>query len=189
MAFASGVPDGTCSSANASSLLNSAAPPGASRRVITIRRLALATAPVVLVGDVASKVAVQSALEPGAAVAIVDEFLQLRLGFNSGVAFGMLANTGDLVVWLTAVIGIALCIWLVRQFRSGASWSSMLPLGLIIGGAFGNVLDRVSDGVVTDFIDIGGGAMRWPSFNLADSAIAVGVLALIALGAKHPRTR
>ncbi|HJU31665.1 MAG TPA: signal peptidase II [Hyphomicrobiaceae bacterium] len=164
--------------------------PGASRRDMALGRLvALATAPVVLIADVASKGAAQSALEPGAAVAIVGNVLQLRLGFNSGVAFGMLANSGDLVVWLTALIGIALTVWLVRLFRSGAGWRRTLPLGLIIGGAFGNVLDRLPDGLVTDFIDTGLGAMRWPSFNIADSAIVVGVLALIVFGQEGPKAR
>lgn len=159
------------------------AAPGASRGALAFGRLAaLATAPVVLIADVASKAAAQSALEPGAAVAIIGNFLQLRLGFNSGVAFGMLANTGELVVWLTALIGIALTVWLVRLFRSGAGWRRTVPLGLIIGGAFGNVLDRLPDGLVTDFIDTGLGAMRWPSFNIADSAIVVGVLAVIVFG-------
>lgn len=153
------------------------------------RLAAIAAAPVVLIADVASKAAAQSALEPGAAVAIVGNVWQMRLGFNSGVAFGMLAKTGEVVLWLTALIGIALIVWLIRLFRAGAAWRRTVPIGLIIGGAFGNVLDRVPDGLVTDFIDIGLGATRWPSFNIADSAIVVGVLALIVLGQHDPNAR
>lgn len=145
--------------------------------------LPLLAAPLVLAADVASKAAARSALEPGDAVQIVGDFVRLRLGVNSGIAFGLLTDGGGVLVWLTALIGTALVAWLVASVRSGASWRRTLPLGLIIGGAFGNVVDRAPDGLVTDVIDIGLGALRWPAFNLADVAIVVGVLGLILLGA------
>ena len=144
--------------------------------------LALLVAPLVLAADLASKGVARSVLEPGNAVPILDDVVRLRLGFNSGIAFGLLTDAGGVLVWLTGLIGIALVGWLAASVRDSAGWRRTLPLGLIIGGAFGNVVDRLPDGVVTDFVDIGLGAARWPSFNLADSAIVVGILGLIVLG-------
>jgi len=146
--------------------------------------LPLLAAPLVLVVDVASKAAIRAALEPGVALAIADGIVRLRLGFNSGVAFGLLTDAGGALVWLTGLIAVALVAWLVASVRDGAGWRRTLPLGLIIGGAFGNVLDRAPDRLVTDFIDVGLGAARWPAFNLADSAIVVGVMGLIVLGSR-----
>ena len=143
--------------------------------------LPLLAAPLVLVADVASKAAVRSVLEPGDAVQVVGDLVRLRLGFNSGIAFGLLADGGGVLVWLTGLIGIALVGWLAASVRHRARWRRTLPLGLIIGGAFGNVVDRLPDGLVTDVIDIGLGAMRWPAFNLADAAIVVGVAGMILL--------
>lgn len=143
--------------------------------------LALLVAPLVLAADLASKGVARSVLEPGNAVPILDDVVRLRLGFNSGIAFGLLTDAGGALVWLTGLIGIALVAWLAGSVRDGAGWRRTLPLGLIVGGAFGNVVDRLPDGLVTDVIDIGLGAMRWPAFNLADAAIVVGVLGLIVL--------
>lgn len=131
--------------------------------------------------DLGSKAAARSVLEPGEAIRVVGGLVQLRLGFNSGIAFG-LADGGAALAWITALIAIALVGWLALSVRARASWHRTVPLGLIIGGAFGNVLDRLPDGRVTDFIDIGLRVTRWPSFNVADATIVVGVLALIVLG-------
>lgn len=143
--------------------------------------VALGILAAVLAGDVASKAAARAALTPGEAVPIVDVFVQLRLGFNSGVAFGLLSEHGGALVWLTGLVALALLVWLFVSLRAGAGWRRSVPLSLIIGGAFGNLLDRLADGVVTDLVDIGVGTMRWPAFNLADSAIVVGVASLLLL--------
>lgn len=145
--------------------------------------LPLVAAPLVLAADLTSKAAARSGLGPGEAVQVVGDLVRLRLGSNSGIAFGLLTDGSGALVWLTALVAVALVVWLVASVRDGFDWRRTLPLGLIIGGAFGNVLDRAPDGLVTDFIDVGIGAARWPSFNAADSAIVVGVLGLIILGA------
>jgi signal peptidase II len=91
---------------------------------------------------------------------------------NDGVAFGVLSGGGAVVV---AVIAVAL-LGLVAYFASHAERPLVwLPTGLLVGGALGNLLDRASDGEVTDFIKV----PLWPAFNLADVAITVGVLALV----------
>ena len=143
----------------------------------------------VLVADVATKAAARSLLEPGEPLQVIGGLLRLRLGYNSGIAFGLLTDGGGGLLLLTGLIGLALVAWLVVSERDRASWRRTLPLGLIIGGAFGNIIDRLPDGLVTDYLDIGLGAARWPSFNLADSAIVVGVLGLIVLSPDPPPDR
>ena len=111
----------------------------------------------------------------------VTPFFNLVLGFNPGVSFGLL---GDLGPWgpvalsgLTLAIVVFLVLWLWRtQDILEAS-----ALGLIIGGAAGNLIDRLRDDAVTDFLDFYIGKYHWPAFNLADVAISLGV-GLILIG-------
>jgi signal peptidase II len=101
-------------------------------------------------------------------------FFNLVMVWNHGVSFGLF-NTGLSRPWIfiaTALAMVAaLAVWLVRVSRQ---WIAV-PLGLIIGGALGNVLDRLRFGAVADFLDFHLGAAHWPAFNVADSAITVGV--------------
>ena len=93
---------------------------------------------------------------------------------NSGVAFSLLSGSADAVTVL-ALIGLALLLAFFARYREHAPlW---LPVGLIAGGAVGNLIDRLRDGAVTDFIKL----PDWPAFNLADSAITIGVVALILI--------
>lgn len=112
--------------------------------------------------------------------------LSLRLGFNPGITFGLLPADGSAARWLlvamTGVVAIAVLIGMWRT-RRGAL---IAPLALIAGGALGNIVDRVRQGGVTDFIDAHLGDARWPTFNLADVAIVVGVGLLLALLARKP---
>jgi signal peptidase II len=91
---------------------------------------------------------------------------------NSGVAFGFFSGGGALVLVLTLVALAALVTFFILRPRRPLLW---LPTGLVVGGAVGNLIDRVSSGSVTDFIKL----PLWPAFNLADSAITIGVLALL----------
>jgi signal peptidase II len=101
-------------------------------------------------------------------------FFNLVMVWNRGVSFGLF-NTGLSQPWIfvaTALVMVAaLAVWLVRV---SSHWIAV-PLGLIIGGALGNVLDRLRFGAVADFLDFHLGAAHWPAFNVADSAITVGV--------------
>jgi signal peptidase II len=124
-------------------------------------------------------------LEPYQPVPIIGQFFRLTLGFNTGVAFSMFTNSGLWPLILTGVIILGLAVWSVRELQAGelpllAAW----PLGFILGGAVGNFVDRLLDGQVVDFIDVGLGTLRWPAFNLADSFIVVGIawLVLMKLG-------
>lgn len=93
---------------------------------------------------------------------------------NTGVAFGLFSGGGIGLSWVSVVALVAV---LLLAFRPTARrWPHAVSLGLILGGALGNLFDRVRTGAVTDFIDVGIGGLRWYVFNLADAAITVGVL-------------
>jgi len=135
--------------------------------------LARATAVVgltVLVDQVTKAIAVAS-LDRGEQVNV---FLGLDMTYvrNEGVAFGALSGGGPLlVIAITVALG-GLVAYFVANSDVPFLW---LPVGLILGGALGNLADRARDGAVVDFID----PIAWPAFNLADAAIVVGVLGLV----------
>jgi signal peptidase II len=101
---------------------------------------------------------------------------------NRGVAFGVLAGGHTVVSVLVAVALLGLLGYFIRHGERRLLW---LPTGLLMGGALGNVLDRLRDGAVTDFIKL----PLWPAFNLADLAITVGVLALLYVAEEEARSR
>ena len=111
----------------------------------------------------------------------VTSFLDLVLTCNSGVSFGILNRAGvnSLIVSLAAaVIVVGLIVWLGRV---GTGFLA-LAIGLVIGGAVGNVIDRLRFGAVIDFLYFHVGSWYWPAFNLADSAICLGVAAMLLDG-------
>lgn len=111
----------------------------------------------------------------------------LRLGFNIGVTFGLFAQSAAGAVWLlvavTFAVVVALAVWLWRTHLRLEAFG----LGLVIGGACGNIVDRLRLGAVVDFLDLHYAGWHWPTFNLADVAIVCGVAALL-LAATRPAT-
>ena len=109
----------------------------------------------------------------------VTPFFNLVLGWNFGVSFGMLNSTPALSIWLLPLVTVAitggLVFWLFRENRR---WT-VIGLGLIIGGAVGNLIDRLHFGAVADFLDVHAFGYHWPAFNGADSAITVGAIVVI----------
>lgn len=91
---------------------------------------------------------------------------------NTGVAFSLFQDGGALLIVFTVVAMVALLVYFTRDPTRRGLW---IPAGLLLGGATGNLIDRVLDGAVTDFIDF----PYWPAFNVADMAITVGVAALL----------
>lgn len=132
---------------------------------------------VALFVDAASKEWAQRVLDATPALEVAP-FLRLRLGFNSGVAFSLFAGLGasTYISILTSLL-IAGLAWMAMQARRDLE---RFGLALMIGGALGNLGDRLGDGVVTDFIDLHAGGWHFPTFNLADVAITSGVLLLLA---------
>jgi signal peptidase II len=137
----------------------------------------------VLVADQVTKALVSSALGRGEEREVVG-FVKLVNVRNSGVAFGQLQNGGLVVSIVIAVAVGALLVYFSRNVAKPWIW---LPTGLLLGGAVGNVVDRVREGAVVDFLKL----PHWPAFNVADSAITIGVLVLVLVmefgdGARRP---
>ena len=140
--------------------------------------LAVGMAGLVITLDVLSKALVTRELGPNgsrSSIQIFGNVFELHYALNSGVAFGMLRGSSTLAGVLVGVVIVPLVIVLIVLAGRGPIWA--VAAGLVLGGAAGNLIDRIGDQTVTDFISIG----RWPSFNLADSAITVGAILLIGL--------
>jgi len=144
----------------------------------------LAVAVVVIALDQASKAWILGffASHSGEPVAMVTPFFNLVLTGNRGMSFGLFntnaaMNTAVFTI-LAAAIVVALLVWLRRAHNS----LIRLALGMIIGGAIGNVIDRLIRGAVVDFLDFHVGTWHWFAFNLADAAICLGVIALLLDG-------
>ncbi len=137
----------------------------------------LIVAALVVTFDQLSKLWIRAHLDLGESLSITDRLSLTYVG-NTGSAFGLLANQ----TFLLTIIGIAslLLILLCLRYLSRATTLSMVSIGLIWGGAIGNLVDRVRFGHVTDFIDFRlWGDFHWFAFNVADAAIIVGVFVLI----------
>lgn len=138
----------------------------------------------VFLADQATKEVALRALSPYEPVAVIPGLLNWTLAFNTGAAFSFLADAGGWQRWLFTALAIGvsaiLAVWLARTPRT--DWRNALPLSLVIGGAIGNLIDRLRHGQVTDFIDVYFGQWHFPAFNIADSAICVGAVLLVAAG-------
>jgi signal peptidase II len=133
-------------------------------------RLAGALCGLVVAADQAAKAAIEHNLVPGEDVDVLGP-LGLTLSHNKGVAFGLAGGGGaGLLVLTIAALGLILVLFAREPTRAGM-W---VAVGLLAGGALGNLADRARAGAVTDFVDIG----PWPPFNLADVAITAGVAVL-----------
>ena len=134
--------------------------------------------------DQLSKAIVLRTLEPYVPVPVIDGLLNWTLAFNTGAAFSFLADREGWQRWLFTALAIivssVLARWLAHTPRR--DWRTALPLALVIGGALGNLVDRIRAGHVTDFIQVYYRDWAFPSFNVADSAISVGAVLLVWFG-------
>ena len=121
----------------------------------------------------------------------VTPFFNLVTVWNFGVSFGMFNRGSDEAAWVFALIAAAITAVLVVWLRRAPNLLVTVALGSVIGGAVGNVIDRLRFGAVFDFLDVHAAGWHWPAFNVADAAIAVGVglLLLDALFAPKPSTK
>ena len=143
------------------------------------RRIFWGTATAVVVAGLITKIIAESPLAPRLPLAVIGDVVQLRLVYNEGAAFGL--HVGEHSRWIflgLAIVALFVLGSLVRGTRPGDRFR-LVALALVCGGAVGNLIDRIrsAQGVV-DFVDIGVGAWRWPTFNVADSAITIGAIAL-----------
>ena len=134
--------------------------------------LVLAT---VVVDQVSKQLLMTWLAKAGAVVTVIDGFFRLVMVWNRGVSFGLMGGDQALPPWVLSGVAIAVCIglflWLRRTDRALTGWG----IGLVMGGAIGNVIDRARWGAVFDFADFHVGQWHWPAFNIADAAIVVGV--------------
>jgi len=139
----------------------------------------LALAFVITALDQATKVAIERTLLQGEILRITHYF-NLVLAYNKGAAFSFLANAGGWQKHLFTVIGIAASLFIIfLLIRHGEQKLFSFALALILGGAIGNVIDRVLYGHVIDFLDFHIAGWHWPAFNIADSAIVCGAILLV----------
>lgn len=109
----------------------------------------------------------------------VTPFFNLVMTWNRGVSFGVFNNHGPWNALALSVLSLAIVVGLLIWLRKSDQRLIILALGSIIGGALGNVIDRVRWGAVADFLDVHALGWHWPAFNLADSAITIGAVLLI----------
>ena len=152
----------------------SAAAPGA------LKWLWLSAAVIAL--DQASKLWIEGSFEPYQRVALINGFFDLTLAYNTGAAFSFLADAGGWQRWfftlLSSLIAVLLVVWL-KRLPAGDRLNAA-ALALIIGGAVGNLIDRLAHGHVIDFLLLYYRQWYWPAFNVADSAISIGVVLMLA---------
>ncbi len=112
---------------------------------------------------------------------VLPPFLNFRMAWNRGVNFGLFSNSADLMRWVLIVVALVISAWvLVWLYREKAGRLSMIAGGLLVGGALGNVIDRVVYGAVADFITMSCCGLENPySFNVADVAIFAGAIGLV----------
>jgi len=142
------------------------------------QRWYLLAAAVVLL-DQASKAVITAIFSRGD-VLPVTSFFNLVLTYNRGAAFSFLAGAGGWQRWALSAIAIVLSVVLVIWIaRAAQRWVEALPLALILGGALGNLVDRLRLGGVVDFLDLHWGGYHWPAFNVADMAISAGAIIIL----------
>jgi signal peptidase II len=138
---------------------------------------------VVVALDQITKAIALDHLAPGVPIPVIDGWLALTLVLNPGLAFGLLGSVPPAWRWTVALLSLTALFVLARvalRILPTGGWPGQLSIGLIFGGAVGNLIDRGRFGAVVDFVDVHWRQYHWPAFNVADSAISVGV-ALLAL--------
>lgn len=146
------------------------------------RAAAFVLAAAVLALDAGTKALIVEHFRLGERVEITT-FFNLVYWLNSGAAFSFLQDAGGWQRWFLLTIGLAVSVWLVRELSArGADTSLRMGYGLILGGALGNVIDRLFRSAVVDWLDFHWRSYHWPAFNLADSAIVGGCALLLIHG-------
>jgi signal peptidase II len=129
--------------------------------------------------------------EPGGPTEVVGDLVRIAKTYNDGAIFGFLETSAMLMAALSVLVIIGITWY---EWRHGAGLGPLVTigLGLLLGGAIGNLIDRVAHGYVIDFVDMGVGGSRWYAWNIADAAVFLGILTLFAaalLGDRSRRTR
>ncbi len=151
------------------------------RRFSKVTAAVLGVALVVIGLDLLTKIIAVAALDPQRPVQIIGDVVTLRLVRNSGAAFSLASG----YTWVLTLIALVVVVVIVRYSSRLKSWGWAIGLALVLGGAIGNLIDRIFrapaplQGHVVDFVSVG----WWPVFNVADSAVVCGAILLVALSA------
>jgi signal peptidase II len=146
-------------------------------------RQGLAIAGAVVVLDQLTKWAILTWLDRSIALT---PFFNLVVVWNRGVSFGMFDSAGRLGPWVLSGLALAVVVLLLGWLRRADHPITATGLGLVVGGALGNVIDRARFGAVIDFLDFHALGWHWPAFNVADSAICIGAALLLVDGLLMP---
>ncbi|MGD9142166.1 MAG: signal peptidase II [bacterium] len=137
----------------------------------------------IVIADQVTKYLVVISVPEGTRIDVLGDALRISHIKNSGAIFGVMRSSGGYFTIFSLVAAIVLVVVLLLSRR--ACGLVKVGLGLVLGGAIGNLIDRLRIGAVVDFVDIGAGeAVRWPSFNVADLAITVGVIFVVICSLK-----
>ena len=124
--------------------------------------------------DQGTKIAVRQSMQLGESTPVIGDVIRFTYIHNPGIAFGIRLGDGTLFTVLSIFACLGVVVYLVTHWDEGPGVKS--GLALILGGACGNLIDRIVYGEVVDFIDIGIRHVRWPVFNAADTAVVIGML-------------
>ena len=141
--------------------------------------LLLTVAALVYLVDRLTKTWVVANIDLGEQVNVVGDFIQIWHTENEGAAFGLLQGGGMVFIAVGLVTLLAIAWVHVTGRLRGAPAAALL--GLVLGGTLGNLTDRLMDGSVPDFVSVGFGTLRWPTFNVADASVVIGILGLVLL--------
>lgn len=138
-----------------------------------MKKISLLTGLTILAADQITKFLALKYLADDNSLNIIGNFLRLDLVINKGSAFGLFTSYSNLILWVNSVFFVAFVLFIFIYKSESIMLSSIF--GLFLGGIGGNLIDRLRVGGVVDFIDLG----WWPSFNIADSAMTIGVIFLV----------
>ena len=143
------------------------------------RRLLWVTGVTIVVADIVTKLMAETLLARHLPVSVIGDYVRLRLVYNQCAAFGVCAGAYSRWIFFgLAIVALFVLGSMARATRPDDRFR-LIALALVCAGAVGNVIDRVRSSLgVVDFVDVGIGTLRWPTFNVADSAITVGAIAL-----------
>ena len=137
----------------------------------------LLTALTILVADQLTKALVVANLAVGEQARLLGDLVQVWHAQNRGAAFSLFQG-GTVVFLIVSVLSIGMVAYFHRSLRDRSLWLHVV-LGIVLGGTLGNFIDRLLQGYVTDWLSIGIGDTRWPTFNVADSSVVVGIGILV----------
>jgi signal peptidase II len=143
--------------------------------------LAASVSSSVVLIDIVTKKIIETYIQPYDVIPVLP-FLSLVNVKNTGAAFGILSNLNNNIFIIVSLIAIFfICLYMVKTTKS----FELISLSLILGGAVGNLIDRVKIGKVIDFIDFFVGQWHWPAFNVADSALTIGIILFLLTSLKE----